>query len=67
MGRVCLKADRQAGVLRANAIHHEPQSDPDETAEALVEELRRMAGWLGLARVSASRQGNLAEALRQRL
>ena len=66
-GRVCLKADRQAGVLRANAIHHEPQSDPDETAEALAEELRRMAGWLGLARVSASRQGNLAEALRQRL
>jgi len=63
-GRVCLKADRQAGVLRANASHHEPHADPQETAAALAGELRLMAGWLGLARVEAVAAGNLGSALR---
>ena len=66
-GRVCLKADRQAGVLRANASHHEPHADPAETAAALAEELRLMAGWLGLAEVAAGPSGNLARSLRQAL
>lgn len=66
-GRVCLKADRQAGVLRANASHHEAGADPGETAEALAGELRLMAGWLGLGDVEAGPRGNLARALRKAL
>ena len=67
VGRVCLKADRQAGVLRANASHHEPHAEPAETAAALAEELKLMAGWLGLADVAAGPSGNLARALRAEL
>jgi len=67
VGRVCLKADRQAGVLRANASHHEAGSDPVETAEALAAELRLMAGWLGLGDIVAGPDGNLARALRNAL
>ena len=66
-GRVCLKADRQAGVLRANASHHESLADPVETASALAEELKLMAGWLGLPEVAAGASGNLAKALRKEL
>ena len=67
VGRVCLKADRQAGVLRANASHHEAHADPAETAAALAEELKLMAGWLGLGDVAAGPSGNLARALRAEL
>jgi uncharacterized protein YcaQ len=66
-GRVCLKADRQAGVLRANAIHHEAHADPEETAEALAGELRLMAKWLSLEGVEAGKSGNLSAALRAAL
>lgn len=64
-GRVCLKADRQAGVLRANASHHESHADPRLTAEALGGELQRMADWLGLGAVEAGAAGNLAKELRR--
>lgn len=67
VGRVCLKADRQAGVLRANAIHAEPHADSAETAAALAGELRLMARWLGLAGVEAGRRGNLVSHLKARL
>ncbi len=65
--RVCLKADRQAGVLRANAAHIEVGADPDSTAQALAAELTVMAGWLGLNGVICSAQGNLARSLRAAL
>ncbi len=65
--RVCLKADRQAGVLRANAAHLEAHADPEVTAGALAGELRLMAGWLGLGSVEAGPRGNLARALKDRL
>jgi uncharacterized protein YcaQ len=61
--RVCLKADRQAGLLRVNAAHVEPHAEPAETARALVEELRLMAGWLGLDGPAIARRGNLARSL----
>jgi hypothetical protein len=64
-GRVCLKADRQAGLLRANASHHESHAEPQEAAAALAEELRLMAGWLALTGVEVGPQGNLARALRR--
>jgi len=65
--RVCLKADRKLGVLRANAAHLEPHANADETAAALSDELRLMAVWLDLASVEAGPGGNLARALRDNL
>jgi uncharacterized protein len=65
--RVCLKADRQARVLRANAAHLEPHADHGETAEALAAELALMAKWLGLDGVEAGAKGNLAKNLRAAL
>lgn len=60
--RVDLKADRKAGVLIVQASHAEPWAS-DETPVRLAEELRRMAGWLGLASVRVERRGDLAAAL----
>jgi uncharacterized protein YcaQ len=65
--RVCLKADRHAGVLRANAAHHEADADPGETAEALAAELQLMGQWLGLAGVEAAPRGYLAPQLSKAL
>jgi uncharacterized protein len=62
-GRVCLKADRESGTLRANAIHHEIDVDPAETAEKLGVEIKRMAGWLELPNIEIRKSGNLAAAL----
>ena len=59
VGRVDLKADRAAGELRVRAAHAEPDA-PAETATALIDELRSMAGWLGLERVRIERRGNFA-------
>ena len=53
VGRVDLKADRAAGVLRAPAVHLEPGCPP-EAVPALHEALAEMAGWLGLDRVEAA-------------
>ncbi|WP_114950690.1 winged helix-turn-helix domain-containing protein [Sphingosinicella terrae] len=62
VARVDLKADRQAGLLRVRAAHAEPNA-PDETAPRLMEELRRMAEWLGLGGVAVEPSGDLAPAL----
>jgi uncharacterized protein YcaQ len=61
--RLCLKSDRAEGVLRVNTANAEPGTDQEEVARALTEELRLMASWLGLERVSVARKGNLAKAL----
>ena len=53
MARVDVKADRQAGRLRALAVHPEPDA-PAETAEALREELELLAGWIDLTAVAYS-------------
>jgi uncharacterized protein YcaQ len=60
--RVDLKADRKAGVLIAQASHAEPWAS-EATAPRLADELKRMAGWLGLDRVRVERRGDLAAAL----
>jgi uncharacterized protein len=48
VARVDLKADRQAGQLRALAVHEEPGA-PAGLQDALRAELELLAGWLGLA------------------
>jgi uncharacterized protein YcaQ len=62
VGRVDLKADRQAGVLRVLAAHSEPGA-PDTTAAELADELREMAAWLELRDVTCARRGDLAAEL----
>ncbi|MCW4464396.1 winged helix DNA-binding domain-containing protein [Glutamicibacter sp. MNS18] len=50
VGRVDLKADRRAGVLRVQALYFE--GDPsDDLLSSTHDELWRMAGWLQLERV----------------
>lgn len=63
VARVDLKSDRDAGTLLVQATHAEPDAPP-ETAEALADELRSLAGWLGLERVRVEPRGTLAPALR---
>jgi uncharacterized protein YcaQ len=62
VGRVDLKADRRVGLLMVKGAYAEPGA-PDETAEELAVELRRMAGWLGLHTVVVEPRGDLAPAL----
>lgn len=63
-GRVDVKADRPAGVLRIPAAFAEPDADRPATAGALAAELRLLAGWLGLSDVAPGRKGNLIRPLR---
>jgi uncharacterized protein YcaQ len=65
VGRVDLKADRAAGVLRVQGAYVEPGVDAAAAAEPLVDELRLMAGWLGLDAVATTDRGELAETLRR--
>jgi hypothetical protein len=51
-------------VLRVQAAFTEPGQDPQAVAEELAEELRLIAGWLGLTDVAVVRRGDLADALR---
>jgi uncharacterized protein YcaQ len=67
VGRVDLKADRAAGVLRARGVFAEPGADPVRTARELAGELRLMAEWLGLDAVVAGDKGNLAKPLARAL
>ena len=54
VGRVDLKADRAAGVLRVQGAYVEPGVDAADVAGPLVEELRLMAGWLELDTVATT-------------
>ncbi|ANH36588.1 hypothetical protein I601_0134 [Nocardioides dokdonensis FR1436] len=64
VARVDLKADRRApgGVLVVQASHAEPGA-PAHTAEELLVELRRLAGWLGLQDLRVEPCGDLAPRL----
>jgi uncharacterized protein len=63
VGRVDLKADRQAGVLRVQAAHLERGREADDVAGELAAELALTAGWLGLDGVEVVLRGDLAAAL----
>ncbi|MER9473517.1 winged helix-turn-helix domain-containing protein [Mesorhizobium sp. M0520] len=62
VGRVALRADRPAGVLRVHAAYAEPGAPP-QTAAALFEELKQMQGWLGLERIEVTAAGDLGRPL----
>jgi uncharacterized protein YcaQ len=59
---VDLKADRKAGVLIVQSSHTEPWAT-DATPVRLAQDLKLMAGWLGLAGVRVERRGDAAAAL----
>lgn len=63
LGRVDLKADRAAGVLRVPGAFAEPGSDQGRVAVELAAELRTMASWLGLSDVVVGQRGDLAATL----
>ena len=63
VGRVDLKADRKAGVLRVPAAWVEPGRDGAATARAMAGELHAMAEFLGLGEVSVEGRGDLATEL----
>jgi len=62
VGRLDLKNDRQAGVLRVRASWSEPGA-PDETAARLAPVLRQTMQWQGLTDIEVSPKGNLAAPL----
>jgi len=62
VGRVDLKADRKAGVLRVQAAYAEPKA-PADTVPELAEELRDLARWLGLDEIHVTRKGDLSSPL----
>ncbi|KRC58844.1 hypothetical protein ASE14_19405 [Agromyces sp. Root81] len=62
VGRVDLKSDRQAGVLRVQSAWSEPGA-PADTAARLVPVLRRAAAWQGLDEVTVTGRGDLSPAL----
>jgi uncharacterized protein YcaQ len=51
VARCDLKSDRQTGALLVRSVHWEPGAR-DEARQALSGELRLLAGWLGLERVT---------------
>lgn len=64
VGRVDLKAEREAGILHVLSAHCEPGIAADAFVDALADEIRLMASWLGLPRLKLSRNGEAAAALR---
>jgi len=62
--RLCLKSDRDGSTLQVRTAHGEDGIDRGAVAEALHAELRLMAEWLGLERISVAPQGDLAPSLR---
>jgi hypothetical protein len=67
VARVDLKADRRRRVLTVPGAFLEPGRDAGAAAAALGEELRTLAGWLGLEAVEAAGRGDLAAPLRRAL
>lgn len=63
VARVDLKADRTRRALVVKGAFAEPTA-PAETSAALLAELHRLAGWLGLDEVESTGRGDLAAGLR---
>lgn len=65
VGRVDLKADRQAKQLLVQASYVEDHAEPAAVAAALARELRTVADWFGLDEVRVEPRGSLAADLRR--
>ena len=63
VGRLDLKADRKASVLRVAGAYREPGTDVDAVAGAVAAELDDLRRWLGLDQVAVAQRGDLAAAL----
>jgi uncharacterized protein len=63
VGRVDLKAERTRDALHVVGAFTEPGQQPSRVAEAMANELRTMATWLGLGEVAVGKKGDLAGAL----
>jgi uncharacterized protein YcaQ len=63
VGRVDLKADRQARVLRVQSAWIELGHDPHYVASELAEELSVTASWLDLDRIEVMPRGDLSKDL----
>jgi uncharacterized protein YcaQ len=63
--RADLKADRSTSTMIVRAAHVEPGRKPSTVAAALARELRSMASWLSLERITIEPAGNLAAALKR--
>lgn len=59
VGRIDLKSDRQAGVLRVQSAWREPHA-PAAVEERVVPVLREIAAWQGLGEVTVADWGDLA-------
>jgi uncharacterized protein YcaQ len=64
VGRLDLKADRQAGALLVQGSFAEPGVPAGPVSDDLAAELWSMAGWLGLDQVVVQPRGDLASMLR---
>jgi uncharacterized protein YcaQ len=62
VGRIDLKSDRQAGVLRVQSAWREPHA-PRGSEERLVPVLREIAAWQGLGDILVVDRGDLARDL----
>jgi hypothetical protein len=67
VGRLDMKADRAAGVLRVPGAFAEPGVPHADVADDVADELWRMAEWLGLGSVEVGDRGDLAPMLRRAL
>ena len=65
--RLDLKSDRAGGALLVNAAFAEEGADREPLAGAIADELRRLAGWLGLGEIRVGKRGDLAQAIARRI
>ncbi|HEY9497641.1 MAG TPA: crosslink repair DNA glycosylase YcaQ family protein [Terrimesophilobacter sp.] len=63
VGRIDLKSDRQAKVLRVQSAWHEPHIDHAAVAERIGPLLVRTAAWQGLEAIEVKDRGGLAPAV----
>ena len=67
VGRIDLKNDRKAGILRVQSAWHEPHADPAVVAERLAPVLHRTLEWQGLSDIAVKDRGTLARAVASEL
>ena len=63
VGRIDLKSDRQNGTLRVQGSYSEPGVPEEVIIPELAEELKLLAGWLGLTDIQVMPRGDLAMSL----